>query len=261
METVCKNKKVDYGKPRVMGVLNLTPDSFHDGGKYTGDMAFQRIFHMIDDGADFIDIGGASSRPGAAPVSAEVELERVIPFLKEVSSSVTVPISIDTMKTEVAYAALDAGADMINDMNALRSGGMMGLAASTGVPVIIGHMNGTPETMNQNPISDVSQIADFLKERKVLAEEHGIKQIILDPGVGFGKTLSANLEIISKAREFSFGCPVMIGCSYKSFLESVYPGIPLGEASLEASLKAVKSGANIIRVHDVRDTVEALREI
>ena len=243
-----------------MGILNVTPDSFSDGGRYYSGGAVEHALAMIDEGADIIDIGGESTRPGSDPVPAEEEIRRIVPVIKELASVSDIPISVDTMKTEVAEAALDAGADILNDVNGLRSEGMMELAASCGVPVIIMHMEGMPKTMQLHPMEGdaISQIAAFLKGRCEIAKDHGIKDIILDPGIGFGKTSEQNLSIIDNSSSFSFGCPVLIGASRKRFLSDIYPGMDRDEATVKVSLRAFDAGADILRVHNVKMMKDAL---
>ena len=255
-------KGITIRGPMVMGILNVTPDSFSDGGRYLSGNAVEHALKMIDEGADIIDIGGESTRPGSDPVPSETEMERIVPVIKELSSVSDIPISVDTMKSDVAYAALDAGADIINDVNGLRSEGMMELASSAGVPVVIMHMNGEPKTMQIHPMegSVVGEIAAFLKERCDTAKEYGIRDIILDPGIGFGKTVAQNMEIIENVSSFSFGRPVLIGASRKRFLSEIYPGTDRDEATVRVSLKAIGHGADIVRVHNVGMMANALKE-
>ena len=192
----------------------------------------------------------------------EEEIRRIVPVIKELAPMIDVPISVDTMDADVARAALDAGASIINDVNGLRSEGMMELASSAGVPVIIMHMNGEPKTMQIHPMegSVVGEIASFLKERCDIAREYGIRDITLDPGIGFGKTVVQNMEIIENASSFSFGHPVLIGASRKRFLSEIYPGTDRDEATVKASLRAFDSGADILRVHNVKMRVDALSD-
>ena len=238
-------------RPKLMGILNVTPDSFSDGGCYSGEDAVRHALDMIDAGVDIIDIGGESTRPGSVPVPADEEIGRVIPVLKELRALTDVPISVDTMKVSVAEKALDAGADYINDVNGLRSEGMGELIASSGVGCIIMHMNGTLYNVHTNYRCSLEDISAFLKERKDYASASGIKDIVLDPGVGFGKTPELNMQVIDNSKMFSFGCPVLIGASRKRFLSEFYPGMGKDEATFKASLRAIRSGADIVRVHDV----------
>ncbi len=244
---------------KVMGILNVTPDSFSDGGKHRDD-ALEFALGMVDAGADIIDVGGESTRPGATPVPVDEEIKRVIPIIRELSSISDVTISVDTMKTEVASKALDAGADIINDVYGLRAEGMMELIASAGVPAVIMHMSGMPSTMQNDPIGVDSNdsIISFLKERKECALDHGIKDIIMDPGIGFGKTAELNMHMIDNASDYSIGCPVLIGASRKRFLSVYYPGMDVDEATVDVSMRAVRSGADIVRVHNVPAIVAAL---
>ena len=255
-------KDVRIQRPTIMGILNVTPDSFSDGGMYLGENAIEHALQMIDDGADIIDIGGESTRPGSDPVSSEEEIRRIVPVIRELSAMTDVPISVDTMKTDVAEAALDAGADIINDVNGLRSLGMAELAASAGVPVIIMHMEGMPKTMQDDPlgVDDFDEVVFFLSERFEYAVDCGIKQIITDPGIGFGKTTELNDLILDNSLSFSFGCPVLIGASRKRFLSDIYPGMDRDEATVKASLRAFDSGADILRVHNVKMMVDALSD-
>ena len=244
---------------KVMGILNMTPDSFSDGGKHKED-ALEFALGMVDAGADIIDIGGESTRPGATPVDADEEIRRIIPIIKELSSVSDVKISVDTMKTEVAAKALGAGADIINDVYGLRADGMMELIASAGVPAVIMHMSGMPLTMQDNPLgveSDQS-IVDFLRERKEGALDHGIREIIMDPGIGFGKTPELNMHIIDNSSEYSLGCPVLIGASRKGFLSLYYPDMEADDATVRVTMRAIGSGADIVRVHNVPAMVDAI---
>ena len=247
-------KGVTVRKPMVMGILNVTPDSVSDGGLYYSGGAVEHALSMIDDGADIIDIGGESTRPGSDPVPSDEEIRRIVPVIRELSSVSDIPISVDTMKTEVAEAALDAGADIINDVNGMRSEGMAELISSAGVPVIIMHMKGMPKTMQLEPMQGkvTEDIVSFLKERCDYAADFGIKDIILDPGVGFGKTAEQNVEIIDNSSAFSLGHPVLIGASRKRFLPFAYPGMERDEASVAVSLRALDAGADIVRVHNVK---------
>ena len=247
-------------RPMIMGILNVTPDSFSDGGMYYSGGAVEHALSMIDDGADIIDIGGESTRPGSDPVPADEEIRRIVPVIKELASVSDIPISVDTMKTEVAEAALDAGADIINDVNGMRSEGMGELIASAGVPVIIMHMKGMPKTMQLEPMQGkvTEDIVNFLRERCDYASDLGIRDIILDPGVGFGKTAEQNVEIIDNSSAFSLGHPVLIGASRKRFLPSVYPDMERDEATVKVSLRALDAGADMVRVHNVKMMKAAL---
>lgn len=269
----CKGKEIVFGKKTlIMGVLNVTPDSFSDGGKYLErEKAVKRVLEMKEEGADIIDIGGESSRPGAVPVSLEVELQRVMPVIKEIAKKTGIPVSIDTTKAEVARQAIESGADIINDISALIfDKEMAGVCARYDVPVILMHMRGTPETMQTNlEYKDLmSELFEYLSERINFAEGVGIKSqnIMIDPGIGFGKSPGDNLRIINRLEEFkSFGLPIVIGASRKSFIGKIL-GADVNER-LEGTAAAVAAsilkGANIVRVHDVKEMkrVAALMDV
>ncbi|MGC9554389.1 MAG: dihydropteroate synthase [Thermoplasmatota archaeon] len=251
----------------VMGILNVTPDSFYDGGSYaTPERAVERALDMAKQGADLIDVGGESTRPGARPVSAQVEMERVVPVIEALADRLDIPLSVDTSKAAVAEAALEAGADMVNDVTAL--GGdpeMAEVIRKHRVPVCLMHMQGTPQTMQNNPVyQDVmADIVSFLHQRAEYALSRGIspEQIVLDPGLGFGKRTGSGIEdnctILARLTELkSLGYPVMVGASRKAFVGSL-TGCDAGErlaGSLGAAALAVARGADILRVHDVAAT-------
>lgn len=253
------NKSLDFNFPRVMGILNVTPDSFSDGGKYfSTDMAVDRALQMLDEGADIIDIGGESTRPGSDPVTTAEEIARTIPVIKKLFSlRKDVIISIDTTKSEVARQALENGASIINDISGLTfDKEMVSLVREFNSGVIIMHIKGNPKTMQQNPFYEdvIKEVKDFLKTQVKLAEGNGIEKIIIDPGIGFGKRVEDNFNIIKNIENFSsVGYPVMIGLSRKSFigktlnLEIEDRDIPT--VILEA-ISVVKS-ARIIRTHNV----------
>ena len=259
--------------PHIMGILNVTPDSFSDGGRFKGDTgkAVAHGLEMIRDGARIIDVGGESTRPNSEIVDVEREIQRVVPVIKgltdqiqdELSPSGPSPlISIDTRKPEVARAALEAGADIINDINGLRADGMAEVAAEFEVPVVIMHMQGTPQTMQLSPHYEdvVAEIQSFLQERANFALEHGIKKdrIIIDPGIGFGKTLAHNLSILNQIHRFTtIGYPVLIGTSNKSIVGKVL-AVPMGErreGTLATIVYSIIQNVSIIRVHDVKASV------
>ncbi len=253
-----------------MGVLNVTPDSFSDGGKYTDPAsAVARGLEMVAEGAAVIDIGGESSRPGAEPVTPEQEQARVLPVIAALRRESDIPISIDTYHAATAARALEAGADIVNDISALRfDSEMAALVAERKVPVVLMHMQGTPRDMQVNPHYDncVGEIAAFFDERIRFCESQGIgrDRLILDPGIGFGKRLQDNLDILARLREFQrFGLPLLVGASRKSFIGLVHPsGKPADQrlgGSLAAAVVAVLHGARLIRAHDVAATVEALK--
>lgn len=243
----------------VMGVLNVTPDSFSDGGHFvTLDEAEKRGLELAEEGADFIDIGGESSRPGSDPVSPGEEIRRVVPVIERLVKRLSIPISIDTYKSEVAGAALDAGALIVNDISAMTfDRSMIPLVAERNASVVLMHMKGTPKTMQQNPTYEdvVREVGDTLKEQSDRCREAGISQILIDPGIGFGKTLSHNLSLMKHLGGLrSFGYPVLVGPSRKSFLGTLLD-LPVDQR-LEGTAAAVTAcilrGANVIRVHDVR---------
>ena len=257
------------GKCHVMGILNITPDSFYDGGWYfDSDNARKRIEEMIEEGAEIIDIGGESTRPGSKPVSIEEELERVIPAIEFVRSISDIPISIDTQKAEVARKAVDAGACVVNDIGGLRNNDMISTVAELQIPVIIMHMQGTPENMQTNPQYDdtVQDIKHWLEERIKAAEMAGIKRsnVIVDPGIGFGKNLKHNLEILgglSELKDMAGG--VLLGASRKSFIEFLTGAEDSDRltGSLAAAMMGATAGVDLVRVHDVKETRKAIDTI
>ncbi len=253
----------------VMGILNVTPDSFSDGGRYPDvESAVARGVEMARQGASIVDVGGESTRPGAVPVSAAEELERVIPVLRELRRRVDVPISIDTCKEEVARGALEAGADMVNDVSALRfDPAMVGLVAREGVPVVLMHMKGRPRTMQIAPRyrDVVGEVTAFLRERVTFAVGNGVaaERVVVDPGIGFGKDLDHNLALLRSLDTLaSLGRPVLVGLSRKSFLgrlqETAGPESRLA-GSLAGAAAAVLAGAHMVRAHDVSETWRAVR--
>jgi len=264
------NRALKFTSPLIMGALNVTPDSFSDGGKYLmRDAAEARVREVTSEGANIIDIGGQSIRPGSESVTLEEELERVVPVIKSVRLFSDIPISIDTTKSEVARQAIMAGADMINDVSALRTDiRMIEVARQSGAPIILMHMLGTPKTMQANPHYEdcVKEIILFLSERIEYCESHGISRdkIIIDPGIGFGKRLKDNLAIIQHLEEFkNLGCPILMGTSRKSFIGMITgkkdePEKRIG-GSIASALLALMKGADIIRVHDVAASVEAIK--
>ena len=249
-----------------MGIVNITPDSFSDGGQFASSAAaIAQALRLIEDGADILDIGGESTRPGAASVSAQEELDRVLPVIEGLSG-VTVPISIDTWKPQVMRAALAAGASMVNDINALQAAGALEAVASRDAAVCLMHKQGTPQTMQQQPHyrDVVAEVSEFLRGRIAATEAAGIvrDRIVIDPGFGFGKTLAHNLDLLRELGKLSgLGVPVLAGLSRKSMLGTL-TGHDVGgrlAASVAAALLAVQRGAAIVRVHDVRETVDALK--
>lgn len=265
-------KKFELGKRTIiMGVLNVTPDSFSDGGEhFSVDDAVKHAFSMEKNGADIIDIGGESTRPGATSISVKEEMDRIIPVIEQIIGEISVPISIDTYKSEIAKNALDLGVDMINDISALQvDKNLAGIVAEYEVPICLMHMKGNPKSMQINPVYDdvVKEIYDFLKERAEFAIFCNIKKenIIVDPGIGFGKRtggeIEDNCEILRRLYELKdLGFPIMIGASRKKFIVNVCgDDAPLSvsdrlEGSLAAACLAVANGADIVRVHDVKET-------
>ncbi len=263
----CAGRRLDLRRVAVMGVLNVTPDSFSDGGRFlSSDRALEHACAMVAEGADAIDVGGESTRPGARAVGTQEEIERVIPVIEALRSAVAVPISIDTSKPEVMRAAVAAGAGMINDVRALRADGALAEAARLGVPVCLMHMQGEPRTMQDNPrYGDVvTEVVDFLRARMGACIDAGIDTagIVIDPGFGFGKTLEHNLALLRRLDELAvLEAPIMVGLSRKSMIGKAL-GLPLEErlhASVALAVLAAQKGANIVRVHDVRATREAIR--
>ena len=261
----CAGQVLDLSQPRIMGVLNITPDSFSDGGAWLSvENAVAHARQMADAGADIIDIGGESTRPGSAPVSAGEELQRVIPVIEALRAGIDVPVSIDTQKPAVMRAAVAAGAVMINDVNALQADGAIETAASLGVPVCLMHMQGIPETMQETPDYQdvVAEVVSFLGARAAACEAAGIArgQIVLDPGFGFGKTVGHNLSLLRRLDALvALGYPVLVGLSRKSLIGKVL-GLPVDKRlypSIALAVLAVWQGASIVRCHDVRQTREA----
>lgn len=253
-----------------MGIVNVTPDSFSDGGQYVGDeRAFAHALALTQAGADILDIGGESTRPGARPVSTQEELDRVIPVIERLGQETPVRISIDTMKPEVARAAIGAGARLWNDVSALRASPQsLIVAAKLDIPVVLMHMLGEPGTMQEKPYYDdvVTEVIFFLKKRAKTAIKAGVhsENIIVDPGIGFGKRLDDNLALMRDLPRIidETGYPVLFGASRKSFIEKLDPGAApdarLG-GSLASALWAARAGAYALRVHDVRETAQAIK--
>lgn len=262
----CGDHLLTLDRPRVMGVLNVTPDSFSDGGDFfCPDAALERAFRMVDEGADIIDVGGESTRPGAEAVSVSEELDRLMPVLEVLCRELPVPVSVDTSKSEVMTAAAAAGAGLINDVLALRGRGALEAARKTGLPVCLMHMQGEPRSMQNNPRYEdvVTEVKGFLGERVAACVGAGIsrERLLLDPGFGFGKTLDHNYRLLRElGRIVAMGLPVMVGMSRKSMVGQVL-GRPADQrlyGSLAAAVLAADQGAQLIRVHDVAPTVEAL---
>lgn len=266
----CKGITLDFlKKTYVMGVLNVTPDSFSDGGLYFDkEAAIEHALKLVHDGADIIDIGGESSRPGSNPVSLDEELKRTIPVISNLSGRLKVPISIDTYKAEVARQALDAGASIVNDISGLRfDPGMAAVIAANNVPVIIMHIKGTPDNMQVDPSYEalIPEILDYLRGSIKISKEHGIpsENIVIDPGIGFGKALDHNLQIINNLNEFSLlGKPIAIGVSRKAFIGKILGDVPPSqrfEGTASAVAISVYNGANIVRVHDVAEMTKVVK--
>ncbi|MGL5908239.1 MAG: dihydropteroate synthase [Shewanella sp.] len=266
-ELISGTKRLVIDSPLVMGILNVTPDSFSDGGQYSSfELACQHADTMVSQGAQFIDIGGESTRPGADEVSLDAELARVLPLIEYVAAKHDVWISIDTSKPEVMRQAVNAGAHLINDVRALMAPQALEMAAQLQVPVCLMHMQGKPRTMQlapdyQNVVADV---ASFLTERIQACIAAGIsrEQLLIDPGFGFGKTVEHNYELLAKLQHFQqFDLPMLIGLSRKSMIGELL-GKPIGErlaGSLAGAMLAAQNGAQIIRVHDVAETVDVLK--
>jgi len=265
----CHGIQLDFArKTHIMGILNTTPDSFYDGGLYDKpERAIDHALKMVDDGADMIDIGGESSRPGAEAISVNEELKRTIPVLKKIRQKSNVAISIDTYKAEVAKAALDEGANIINDISGMRfDPKMVELVAQVGVPIVLMHLKGMPKTMQDNPYYEdlIAEIYEYLNERIEFAIQHGIEQskIIIDPGIGFGKRIEDNFEILRNLRTFKqLGCPILIGPSRKSFIGAALnlPPAERKEGTAAAIAVGIVNGADIIRVHDVKEMAQVAK--
>ncbi len=271
-ESEIKGKKFQfYNKGYIMGILNITPDSFSDGGKYFGnsDEALRRAVQMLEDGADIIDIGAESTRPGASIVSEEEEIERVIPIIERIIKETGAVVSIDTYKSKTAKEALKAGASIVNDISGLKSDSKMAeVISDADAAVVIMHMQGIPQNMQENPQYEdvVEDIIRELKESISIAKIAGIKEnkIVVDPGLGFGKSNINNLEIVNRLREFkTLGYPILIGASRKSMIGNVL-NLPVEErveGSLAVAAAAAMNGASIFRVHDVKETKRVIAMI
>ncbi len=262
----CGNFQIDLSRPLIMGIVNVTPDSFSDGGRHMAhSTALAHAHRLLEEGADILDIGGESTRPGSQPVSVQEELDRVMPVIEGLHG-IPVPVSVDTAKPEVMSAALAAGASMVNDITALQQSGALETVAASKAGVCLMHMKGTPQTMQEQPCYGdvVLEVKDFLRARIAVAEAAGIARdrIVVDPGFGFGKALEHNLALLRKLGELlELNVPVLAGLSRKSMLGRI-TGQDVEQrlaASLSAALLAVQHGASIVRVHDVRETVDALK--
>ncbi|MCR6686353.1 dihydropteroate synthase [Pseudoxanthomonas sp.] len=264
----CAGRILVLDRTRVMGIVNVTPDSFSDGGAHaTTDAAVAHALRLVEEGADILDVGGESTRPGAAEVPLEEELRRVLPVIERLARETSVPLSIDTCKPEVMRAAVAAGAGMVNDIRALEAEGALDAAAALGVPVVLMHMRGQPRSMQDDPRYDdvVAEVHRYLAERIFAAELAGIakKNLVVDPGFGFGKTTVHNLALLAGLERFTeLGVPVLAGLSRKrSIGEWTGRQMPAERAagSVAAHLVAAQRGARIVRVHDVAATVDALK--
>lgn len=262
----CAGRLLKLDAPRIMGIVNVTPDSFSGDGRALADAGIAHGLKLAEEGADVLDVGGESTRPGAQEISVEDEIARVVPVIEALAKQTTVPISIDTSKPEVMRAAVAAGAGMINDVYALRREGALDAAAALKVPVCLMHMRGEPRTMQDDPRYDdvVSDVRRFLAERIFACEMSGIekKRIVVDPGFGFGKTLEHNLALLANLDQFAaLGVPLLVGLSRKAMIGALTGrdgGADRAVGSAAAAMIAVQRGAMIVRVHDVATTRDAL---
>ena len=259
---------IDFsGNPKIMGILNVTPDSFYDGGKYSNSIeaAVNHGLQLIKDGADILDIGGESTRPGAVPVSEFEEIDRIIPIIEGIRNKSDIPISVDTYKSKVADYALQSGANWINDISGLEfDDSMMEVAKNWRCPVVVMHIKGTPQSMQLNPKYDdvISELLNYFEDRIEKLNKFNINNIIIDPGIGFGKSLNHNLEILNQIERFKrFGLPVLVGASRKSFIGKILDNDV--ECRLSGSLAVLSwlviNNIDILRVHDVRESVETVK--
>jgi dihydropteroate synthase len=267
MKLTCGKFELDLTRPRVMGIVNVTPDSFSDGGKFAvAELAVAHGMELVGQGADILDVGGESTRPGATPVPLDEELRRVIPVIEALAVKSRVPISIDTYKPEVMKAAIAAGASIVNDVFALQQPGALEAVAASNAGVCLMHSQGTPQTMQLDPQYQdvVREVHDFLRDRMAACEEHGIgrERIVLDPGFGFGKRSMHNITLLRELKILcELGQPLLVGLSRKSVLGQL-TGNDVDarlHASLSAAVISAMNGARILRVHDVKATVDALR--
>ncbi|ALR92324.1 MULTISPECIES: dihydropteroate synthase [Vibrio] len=269
MMITANNKSLDLSRPHVMAILNVTPDSFSDGGKYNSiELALAQVDKMIKAGVSIVDVGGESTRPGAPDVSLEEELRRVVPVIKAIREKYDVWISVDTSKAEVMRQAIDAGADLINDIRSLQEPGALEVAAEANLPICLMHMKGQPRTMQVDPHYDdlMGDVSAFLEERIAACEAAGIdkSQLILDPGFGFGKTIEHNYHMLAHLEKFhEFGLPILAGMSRKSMIFKLLdkPAAECTNASVVCATIAAMKGAQIIRVHDFEETIEAMKVV
>ncbi|MGI1678931.1 MAG: dihydropteroate synthase [Cellvibrionaceae bacterium] len=289
MKIQCADLILDLSYPVVMGILNATPDSFSDGGKYFSknsqsnvDIALKRVEQMINEGAKIIDVGGESTRPGAALVSVDEEVDRVVPLVEAIRKNFEVIVSVDTSTPQVMEESAKVGAGIINDVRALKKENALQVATKTGLPVCLMHMQGQPDNMQKKPRYEhvVTEVKTFLSERMIACEQAGIpkEKLLVDPGFGFGKSLAHNLELLKRLNELdSLGCPILVGLSRKSMIANILElGLNLKDGakqkvenrpiederlvgSVSLALLAAERGASIIRVHDVAATREALQ--
>lgn len=267
MQLLLQRSVLDLAQPQVMGVLNVTPDSFSDGGQYARlDAALARAERMVEEGAAILDVGGESTRPGALPVSAEEEIRRVVPVIERLASRMSVPVSVDTSKPEVIRAAVDAGAQMINDVRALRVPGALAAAAASGAAVCLMHMQGEPDSMQSAPAYEdvIAEVRGFLDARVAACLSAGIarERLCIDPGIGFGKLLEHNLALLAGLAGIGErSLPIVVGVSRKS-LVGIITGRPPADrlaGSVAFAALAVARGARIVRAHDVAATVDAVK--
>ncbi len=266
----CRGRNLTFGRvPLIMGILNVTPDSFSDGGKYLEDQkAVAKAMQLVEDGADIIDIGGESTRPGSETVTPEAELERIVPVLEAIIDRVSIPVSVDTRKASVAAKALELGCHLVNDVSACRDPEMIDVLREHDAPVVIMHMKGDPKTMQDNPsYTDVTgEVVDFLAERAEHLSNRGIRKehIIIDPGIGFGKRFRDNLDLLSNVHKFKeLGYPVLVGGSRKRFLGELLAADTNQRlsGSLGVAAHCWKEAVDIIRVHDVKETAQLLKAL
>ncbi len=263
----CGGKRLDLSRPCVMGILNVTPDSFSDGGVFfSADAALEQARQMVREGAGMIDVGGESTRPGAEPVSVAEETARIVPIIRVLAAELPVPVSVDTSKPEVMRAGVAAGAGLINDVLALQAPGALEAARDVAVPVCLMHMRGEPRTMQQDPVYGdvVAEVLSFLLQRVEACIEGGIprSRLLIDPGFGFGKSFEHNLQLLRELERFlEPDLPLLVGISRKSMIGTLLDK-PVDQrlyGSLAAAVLALQAGASIVRVHDVAPTVDALR--
>lgn len=267
MMLISKTKTLDLTTPQVMGIVNITPDSFSDGGKYNQlESALHHVKSMVEAGTAIIDIGGESTRPGAADVSLEQELARVIPVIEAIRQRFDCWISIDTSKAQVMTEAVNAGADLINDVRALQEPGAIVAAAKANVPICLMHMQGQPRTMQADPnyVDLITDVNHFFHQRIQACEQQGVsrQQLILDPGFGFGKTMAHNYQLLAQFEQFhQFGLPLLAGMSRKSMVSKLLdkPAVDCLAGSLACATVAAMKGAQIIRVHDVQETIDVMK--